>query len=75
MTKEKIIEGWAWIGVVLILVAFGLNNFGVLTNKDPLYQILNIVGSLGLIFDSYGEKDYQPVVLNVWGYSLPSLHL
>ena len=67
MTKEKIIEWWAWIGVVLIVVAFGLNNFGILTNKDPLYQIMNIVGSLGLMIDSFGEKDYQPAVLNfVW---------
>ena len=33
-----------------------------------VYQLLNLTGALGIIAETLGKKDMQPVVLNiVWG--------
>lgn len=41
------------IGIVsgiLLVAAYGLMNFGVLTPKSPLYQALNVLGALGFTY-------------------------
>lgn len=41
------------IGIVsgiLLVVAYGLLNFGVLTTNSPMYQALNVLGALGFTY-------------------------
>ena len=64
--KKIICETMGWYGVLAILGAYFLNSFGIITVSDPLYQILNFTGALGIIMDSLREKNYQPMLLNIF---------
>jgi len=72
------IEAIGWIGVGLVVLAYFLVSFDVMSGSGGLYQIMNLVGALGIIVHSVARKDYQPVVLNIiWGLIavLALLHL
>ena len=58
-------ETLGWYGVIAILSAYILVNFAIIKINNPLYLVLNITGSIGLIFDAWHQKNYQPVVLNI----------
>lgn len=53
-----------WIGVALILGAYGMNVFAVLSASDLVYGVINLLGATCIIISSYAKKDFQPVVLN-----------
>jgi hypothetical protein len=56
-----------WVGAVLILLAFGLVSFEVVKPIDLIYQILNALGALGIVYISFKKKVWQPGVLNfIW---------
>ncbi len=54
-----------WYGVLAILVAYLLISFNALTPTSAAYQMLNLTGALGIIVETIGKKDYQPMALNV----------
>jgi len=53
-----------WLGTVLILTAYGLNEAKILTINSTSYQILNIVGGIGVAIVSWKKKAYPPLFLN-----------
>ncbi len=58
---------FGWLGVVAILLAYGLVTFQVLSPQTPLYFTLNFMGSAAILGEAWVKKDYQPVLLNaVW---------
>lgn len=65
MKKDFIPEFCGWYGVIAILVAYSLLNFGLVDIHSLLYQILNATGALGIAYDALKDKDYQPIVLNI----------
>jgi hypothetical protein len=54
-----------WIGMILILVAYFLISFDIVTVHNIWFQLLNIVGSFGLVLVAFGRRDWQPMVLNI----------
>ncbi len=63
--KKYITEIVGWYGVVAILSAYALMSLGILSSHNIYYQLLNLSGALGIVYDSFKDKDYQPVVLNI----------
>jgi hypothetical protein len=56
-----------WYGVMAILVAYVLVNLEVIVPKDLSYQLLNLSGSIGIIYISLIKKSYSVLFLNgVW---------
>lgn len=53
-----------WIGVTLILGAYGMNVLAVLSVSDLVYGVMNLLGAACIIISSSAKKDFQPVVLN-----------
>ena len=51
--------------MVLILVAYFLISFDIVTVHNIWFQLLNIVGSFGLVLVAFGRRDWQPMVLNI----------
>jgi len=65
MKIKNLQEIIGWYGMFAIIIAFALLSFDIIDSKDMIYQILNITGSLGIIYISFKKKAYQPGVLNV----------
>ena len=66
MMEPKIVdEVIGWVGMSIILLAYVLISFGVLFPSSILYQALNVIGSIGILYISFKKKAYQPAVLNV----------
>jgi len=64
--KQKILdETIGWVGISLIVLAYALISFNVLLSTSLLYQVMNIVGSIGVIYISFKKKTYQPGILNI----------
>ncbi len=59
------VEVIGWAGVGIIILAYLLVSFGTVDAHQGLYQILNLIGSLGVITHSIVKRDYQPAILNV----------
>ncbi|HPN14950.1 MAG TPA: hypothetical protein PLF71_02435 [bacterium] len=66
------IQPWAmeavgWYGTVVIVGAFALVSLELLAPTSLWYLILNLTGSLGIVFISFKKKAFQPGVLNaIW---------
>lgn len=54
-----------WIGMVLILVAYFLVSFDIINVHNIWYQLLNVVGSAGIVMVAMNRHDWQPMVLNI----------
>lgn len=60
-------EGVGWYGMIALLVAFGLNSFGIIGATSMIYLMLNLTGALGIAYISFKKKAYQPGILDaVW---------
>ncbi len=53
------------IGVLILLIAFGLNISHKITENSPLYLIMNIVGSLMAAWYAYVGNVYPFIVLEI----------
>lgn len=61
------IEIVGWLGTALILVAYVLSSLGYLSTSTVSYQLMNLLGALGVGLITYLRKAFQGFVLNlVW---------
>ena len=63
--KNKLFETIGWVGMAMILTAYALANFHILSVDSITYQLLNIIGSLGIIIVYYLRRNYKTMVLNI----------
>jgi len=68
-------EFLGWYGACVILLAYGLSSFNILSPKDTLYQILNGTGAFGIAYVSFKRRAYQPALLNVVWFLIALLAL
>ncbi len=68
MRKTKQLPLWVdwlgWIGVALVLGAYGLLSFGIIP-ANLWFQVPTLLGSLAVAVQSWLKRDKQPVVLNI----------
>lgn len=58
-------EAIGWFGAAALMSAYMLNSFGLLHAQSYIYQLLNILGALFIIYISYKKQVYQSVILNL----------
>ncbi len=63
--KNKLISAGGWYGVIIIIGAYMLVSFSLMSPTGLLYQILNLTGAIGITIETYSKKDYQPFWLNL----------
>lgn len=51
--------------MVIILLAYFLMTFSFIGAQSVTYQVMNVIGSVGIILVTWKRKDYQPMTLNV----------
>ncbi len=54
-----------WFGVLLVLGAYILVSFDVVSAQSALFQGLMLLGSLGIMLVAYRRRDTQPLILNL----------
>jgi predicted ferric reductase len=65
--QSTLIELAGWIGTALILVAYVLSSLGYLHTATISYQLMNLLGALGVGLITYLRRAFQGFVLNlVW---------
>ena len=53
------------VGVSLVLLAFGLLNINKLTSLSMIYQIMNLIGSIFLLFSLFFYWNLSSVVIEI----------
>ncbi|MBU2566397.1 hypothetical protein KKG46_02455 [Patescibacteria group bacterium] len=67
--KQLLDEIIGWYGTIAIVTAFALVSFEIIKPTTLFYLLLNITGSIGIIYISFKKKTYQPGVLNIiWAF-------
>jgi hypothetical protein len=65
MMIELIIEALGWAGAALILASYILLSNGRLQGQSPVYQWMNVGGSMGLVLNSGWNGAIPSVALNI----------
>ena len=62
--RRQAIEIFAWLGVTIILIAYGLVSFDALAADSIPFQLMNLIGAAGIAAISFVNRVFQPTVLN-----------
>ena len=65
MKRRTVTELVGWYGFVAILGAYAAVNLGYLAVHAGLYQFLNVTGAAAFIVDSWPDRNWQVVALNI----------
>jgi hypothetical protein len=60
-----VVEAVGWTGAVMLLLAYGLLSAGRVGGQSPAYQVMNILGAVGLIVNSGWNGAYPSAAVNV----------
>lgn len=63
--KNKFTEIAGWIGTALVIAAYILVSFKVLPGDSVIYQLMNLLGAMGVLTVSLVRRVYQPAVIQV----------
>ncbi|MCM2325446.1 MAG: hypothetical protein NDI94_03205 [Candidatus Woesearchaeota archaeon] len=63
--KQLYFEILGWFGTIMVLGGYALASFGWISAESVLFQVMNILGSFGLLAIALSRKVYQSVVVNV----------
>lgn len=59
------IEIIGWLGAIFVLTAYILLSINKISSKGYLYQILNLLGAIFLIINTFYLKAYPSMFVNV----------
>src|SRR5579862_10001726 len=56
-----------WLGALVVVAAYGLISYGSVDGRSPIYQTLNVIGSILLIVNTAWHRAWPSSVVNlVW---------
>lgn len=65
---KRLVNNIGWCGALATLTAYFMVSYDILNPHDWRYQILNLLGAIGLGILCYFKKAYQPLIVNIiWG--------
>ena len=59
------LEIFGWLGATAIITSYCLVSFGKIKANSISYQLLNVLGAIGIVGVSAAKSAWQPAVLNV----------
>jgi hypothetical protein len=63
--KKFFVETIGWIGAVEVIIAYALNSSGALASDSVVFQVLNLTGAIFLIVNTWFNKAYPSMVINI----------
>ena len=58
-------ELFGWYGMIVIVTAYLLVSFSILSPTSVWYQVLNGTGALGIVVVSFSKRAWQSGILNI----------
>jgi hypothetical protein len=65
VSKKLFVEVIGWIGAVEVIIAYALNSSGTLESDSVIFQLLNLTGALFLIVNTWVNKAYPSMLINI----------
>jgi hypothetical protein len=66
-SRQLVVEIIGWLGAAILVVAYLMVSFDVVSGDSVLYQVLNIMAASGLIVNGLAHRAMPSVVTNaVW---------
>lgn len=65
MSRKVFVETIGWIGAVEVIIAYALNSSGTLSSDSVAFQLLNLTGAVFLIVNTWFNKAYPSMVINI----------
>jgi hypothetical protein len=65
LSVAVIVDGLGWLGAAAVLIAYGLVSAGRVRGRSLPYQLLNAVGSVLLMINTYYYRAYPSTFVNV----------
>lgn len=63
-----LIQTIGWSGTIILIGAYALNSFGVISSQGVLYPILNIYAAVALGVRVWADRNYSNLILELfWG--------
>ena len=59
-----LLEVYGWAGAVTVVIAYALLSMSILPPSSLIYQLMNFIGSIGVLVISIKKRTYQPVLTN-----------
>ena len=63
--KHKLASLAGWVGMILLIVDYALISNNIVSIDRPVYHVINITGSVGIIIASWVTRNYPSVGLNI----------
>jgi hypothetical protein len=65
VSKKFFIETIGWIGAAEVIIAYALNSSGTLESDSVIFQVLNLTGAVFLIVNTWVNKAYPSMAINI----------
>jgi hypothetical protein len=65
MSPTSYIDIVGWIGSAAVVSAYALISLDKVNSRSRVYQVLNLVGSLGLVVNTYYYRAYPSTFVNI----------
>jgi hypothetical protein len=65
MAPTSYIDIVGWIGSAAVVSAYALISLDKVNSRSRVYQVLNLVGSLGLVVNTYYYRAYPSTFVNI----------
>ncbi len=66
--RKIVDETIGWYGTFVVILAYILVSFGYVSSSAFSYQLLNLMGALGILYITIKKKVYQSASVNlIWG--------
>ncbi len=60
---------FGWVGMLLIVGAYGLISIGVVESSNTYYQFMNLLGAVGMLVNVFHTRTWSAVALQlIWGF-------
>lgn len=65
MSRKFFVEAIGWIGAAEVIIAYALNSSGTLESDSIVFQMLNLTGAIFLIVNTWFNKAYPSMFINI----------
>jgi len=75
MDKKNRVKIIGWLGTILLITAYTLNSFGLISSLGILYALANFFAALFLGIRVYADRNWSNLVLEFFWISVATINI